>query len=204
VSRAYRLPTFTDLYYRDPANRGNAALRPETAWNYEAGAELRPGSSWRLQGALFHRRDRDGIDYASPSPAGPWEAQNITRLNFTGAEASAAWRRRAHVVEFSYTGMRAISSLPQGLFTKYVMNYPVHSGLIAWTGTTGKITARTRIGVLERRARSPYAVWDAALAWRGRRVSPFLQATNLSNTRYEEILRVPMPGRTLLAGIELR
>lgn len=204
ASRAYRLPTFTDLYYRDPANRGNASLRPETAWSYEAGADFRPAGSWRLQGTLFHRRDRDGIDYASTSAQGPWEARNITRLNFTGVEASASWRGRAHVAEISYTGLRAVSSLPQGIFTKYVMNYPVHSGVFSWIGTAGKLAARTRLGALERRARSPYAVWDASLAWRGRRVSPFVQATNLANTRYEEILRVPMPGRAFLAGIELR
>lgn len=204
VSRAYRLPTFTDLYYRDPANRGNPSLRPETAWSYEAGADLRPSGSWRLQSTLFHRRDRDGIDYASPSPAGPWEARNITRLNFTGIEASASWRRRAHVAEFSYTGMRAVSSLPEGIYTKYAMNYPVHSGIFSWTGTAGRVMARTRLGAAERRARSPYAVWDASLAWRGRRISPFVQATNLANTRYEEILRVPMPGRAFLLGVELR
>lgn len=204
ASRAYRLPTFTDLYYRDPANRGNPALRPETAWNYEAGADLRPAAAWRLQTTVFHRRDRDGIDYASTSPLGPWEARNITRLNFTGLEASAAWRRSAHVAEFSYTAMRASSTLPAGVFTKYVMNYPIHSGVISWTGSLGGLTVRTRLGALERRARSPYAVWDAALAWRGRRVSPFLQAANLANTRYEEILRVPMPGRAFLAGLEIR
>jgi iron complex outermembrane receptor protein len=204
ASRAYRLPTFTELYYRDPANRGNPQLRPETAWSYEAGAEFRPAASWRLQSTVFHRRDRDGIDYASTSPQGPWDARNITRLNFTGLEASASWRRRAHLAEFSYTGMRAISSLPEGIFTKYVMNYPVHSGVFSWTGTAGRLSARTRLGAQERRARSPYAIWDASLAWRGRRVSPFVQITNLANTRYEEILRVPMPGRAWLAGIELR
>lgn len=204
VSRAYRLPTFTDLYYRDPANRGNPGLRPETAWSYEAGADFRPSSSWRLQNTLFHRRDRDGIDYSSPSPAGPWEARNITRLNFTGVEASASWRRGAQIAEFSYTGMRAVSSLPEGIFTKYVMNYPVHSAVFSWTGTAGKWMARTRLGAAERRARSSYAVWDASLAWRGRRISPFVQAANLANTRYEEILRVPMPGRALVAGVELR
>ena len=203
VSRAYRLPTFTDLYYRDPVNRGNAGLRPETAWNYESGADFRPSGRWRLQTTVFHRRDRDGIDYAGTSPLGPWEARNITRLNFTGVEASAAWQWRGQVAEWAYTGMRATSTLPPGIYTKYVMNYPVHSGVFSWTGAVGRLAARTRVGAMERRARAPYAVWDAALAWRGRRVSPFLQATNLTATRYEEILAVRMPGRAFLAGIEL-
>lgn len=203
VSRAYRLPTFTDLYYRDPVNRGNPALRPETAWNYEGGADFRPAENWRLQGTVFHRRDRDGIDYAGPSPLGPWEARNITRLNFTGAEASVAWRRRAQTAEWAYTAMRAESELPAGVYTKYVMNYPSHSGVFSWTGAFGPIVARTRLGAAQRRLRDPYAVWDAALAWRGRRISPFVQATNLTGTRYEEILAVRMPGRAILAGIEL-
>ncbi|GIU75689.1 MAG: hypothetical protein KatS3mg004_2776 [Bryobacteraceae bacterium] len=203
VSRAYRLPTFTDLYYRDPVNRGNAGLRPETAWNYESGADFRPSGRWRLQTTVFHRRDWDGIDYAGTSPLGPWEARNITRLNFTGVEASAAWQWRGQVAEWAYTGMRAKSTLPPGIYTKYVMNYPVHSGVFSWTGAVGRLAARTRVGAMERRARAPYAVWDAALAWRGRRVSPFLQATNLTATRYEEILAVRMPGRAFLAGIEL-
>jgi len=83
------------------------------------------------------------------------------------------------------------------------MNYPIPSGVFSWTGTAGKLAVRTRLGAVERRARSPYAVWDASLAWRGRHISPFLQATNLTGTRYEEILAVRMPGRAFLAGIEL-
>jgi iron complex outermembrane receptor protein len=35
------------------------------------------------------------------------------------------------------------------------------------------------------------------------RVHPFVQASNLANTSYQEILGVPMPGRTLIGGVEL-
>lgn len=204
VSRAFRLPTFTDLYYRDPANRGNAALRPESAWSYEGGADYRPHSAWRLQATLFQRRDRDGIDYMSHSPTGPWDAANITRLDFTGLESSAALRWRAQLLDWSYTALHASSSLPSGLYTKYAFNYPVHSGVFSWTATLpGQLLARTRVGALERRARSPYALWDVSLAWRRSRLRPFVQLSNLSNTRYQEILSVAMPGRAFLAGIEI-
>jgi iron complex outermembrane receptor protein len=203
VSRAFRLPTFTDLYYRDPANRGNPALRPESAWSYEAGADLRPHPSWRLQSTLFHRRDRNGIDYMSSSPNGPWDAANVTRLDFTGLEASAALRHKAHLLDWSYTALHASSTLPTGAFTKYSFNYPVHSGVFSWTATLpGNVLARTRLGALERRARSPYALWDLSLAWRRRHLRPFVQLSNLSNSRYQQILSVPMPGRSVLAGIE--
>lgn len=202
ASRAYRLPTFTELYYRDPANRGWAGLRPETAWSSEAGADLRPAAHLRLQATLFHRRDRNGIDYMSVSPAGPWDARNITSLNFTGLESGASLMRGAHLFDWKYTALRAVSTLPAGVYTKYTFNYPVHAGVFAWTGAAGRLTARTRLGAVQRRGRGPYAVWDVSAAWRGRRVSPFLQVTNLTGTRYQEILTVAMPGRAALAGVE--
>ena len=38
---SFRVPSFTELYYVDPQNVGNPNLRPEKAWQVEAGAEPR-------------------------------------------------------------------------------------------------------------------------------------------------------------------
>jgi len=204
VSRAYRLPTFTELYYRDPANQGNAALLAERAWSYEGGADYRPSARWRLQTTLFHRQDRNGIDYMSGSPSGPWVARNISSLNFTGVESSAAWQWRGQVLDWSYTGMRGVSQLLPGVYTKYSFNYPVHSGVFSWSANLpGSLTARTRVGAAERRGRGAYAVWDLYMARARGPVRPFVQFTNLNNSRYQEILTIPMPGRAIVGGVEL-
>lgn len=200
ASRAFRLPTYTDLYYQDPANRGSADLRPEQAWSYESGVDWNPGSRVRASAAIFHRRERDVIDYVRTSPADIWRATNFQRLAFTGVEASV-WLRD---VELHYTGLRGAQSALDGYLSKYVFNYPVHSAIAAWHGTlAGRIVARTRIGAVQRFTRSAYGVWDvyaaAAPRWR---VRPFLQATNLTSTRYEEIPRVAMPGRAIVGGLE--
>jgi iron complex outermembrane receptor protein len=34
-------------------------------------------------------------------------------------------------------------------------------------------------------------------------VHPYLQVTNVANSYYQEIPNVPMPGRTIVGGIEL-
>jgi iron complex outermembrane receptor protein len=203
LSRAYRVPTFTELYYKDPANQGNAALHAETAWSREAGADWRPSSNWRLQTTVFDRLDRNGIDYMSTSASGPWKAANITQVRFTGLETSAGLRWRSQVFDWSYAALRGRSTLASGIFTKYSYNYPVHSGIFSWTASLGHYTARTRLGALERRDRSPYAVWDVSLARAGRRIRPFIQLSNLTGTHYEEVLTVAMPGRTFLGGVEL-
>ncbi|RPI11702.1 MAG: TonB-dependent receptor, partial [Acidobacteriales bacterium] len=63
ASRAFRLPSYTDLYYHDPASQGSPNLRPERAWSHEAGLDWH--ASTRLRGSVtaFHRRETDGIDY---------------------------------------------------------------------------------------------------------------------------------------------
>lgn len=203
ASRAFRLPTFTDLYYRDPANIGNPALRPESAWSYEGGLDARPAGAWRLSAGMFHRREKDGIDYAKSRLDDPWRAMNVNRLRFTGVEAAAGWRWRAQVFDWSYTGLRGAAAGQGGLISKYVFNYPVHSGVFAWTGGWRGVVARTRLGAVERRERSPYGLWDVSAAWTRGPVRPYFQAANLTGARYQEIPGVAMPGRSLLGGIEV-
>ena len=52
VTRAFRLPNYTDLYYSDPGNVGNPNLKPEQAWNYEERARL---ASARALACISHR-----------------------------------------------------------------------------------------------------------------------------------------------------
>ncbi len=204
VSRAFRLPTFTDLYYRDPANRGDPGLKPEVTWNYEAGAELRPASNWRLQSTLFRRYDSNMIDYVRTSPLSYWQASNVQRLRFTGIEASVSWRARAQVFDWSYTALKGGSGPLPGLQSKYAFNYAVHSGVFSWTGTLpAGVALRSRIGALERFERNAYGVWDVSVTKALGRVRPYVQFGNLSDTRYEEIVGVAMPGRSVVGGVEV-
>src|SRR5438067_9299744 len=63
ASRAFRVPSYTDLYYHDPANVGSPTLRPERAWSYEGGMDWTPSNVVRGEITFFERRERDGIDY---------------------------------------------------------------------------------------------------------------------------------------------
>jgi iron complex outermembrane receptor protein len=204
ASRAFRVPSYTDLYYHDPANLGSPFLRPERAWSYEGGADFHLSQSATASATIFQRRERDGIDYVRSSPAEIWRATNYQKLDFTGVETSVRWTpRRGQRFDFRYTGLRGAQDALPGLMSKYVFNYPTHSGVAAWTGSFGGVLARTRVGVLDRRARDPYALWDVSAAWSKGRVRPFLQFANLSGARYQEIAGVDMPGRSVVGGVEL-
>jgi iron complex outermembrane recepter protein len=204
VSRAFRIPTYTDLYYHDPANLGSPGLRPERAWSYEGGLDLHAGAGVTAGATVFHRRERDGIDYVRRDPADVWRATNIQDLRFTGVETWLGLApRRGQRIDLRYTGLHGAQDALPGVLSKYVFNYPNHSGTVSWSGSFGPVLLRTRVGALDRRARGPYALWDMAAAWTAGRVRPFLQFANLSATRYQEIPGVAMPGRSVIGGVEL-
>lgn len=203
AARAFRLPSFTDLYYHDPANRGSPDLRPEKAWSYDGGLDWYPRDGLRGELTVFHRRERDGIDYVRRSPTDIWRATNIHRLRFTGVEAAfTTMLKRRQELDLRYTGLKGVRSALPGIQSRYVFNYPVHSGVASLTALGRGIAARLRAGVLQRYARDAYALVDLSLARAAGRLRPFLQLTNLANTAYEEIAGVPMPGRAVVAGLE--
>lgn len=222
ASRAFRLPSYTDWDYHDPANFGNPNLGPESAWDYEGGAEWTPNRRWKIDGTVFERRDHNVIDYvlrtctaipADQLPPGAicsasvtqvYHAENLQNLNFTGVEASAQLRLpRDQVVQFAYTELYGVQKALNGLQTKYTFDYPAHDGLIAWNGKLpGRFIARTRLGVLDRYGSDPYAVWDAAVVREFSHVSAHLALSNISDTRYQEIQGVIMPGRSAVFGVD--
>jgi iron complex outermembrane recepter protein len=204
ASRAFRLPSYTDLYYHDPGNVGNPLLRPESAQSYEGGVDWNNGGLWRGGVTVFQRREKDGIDYVRSSPTDIWRATNFQSLNFTGVEAMVGTvLRHRHRVEFSYTALNGAQSVLGALQSKYVFNYPRHTGLATWQAALGKgFVARSRVGALERLGRSPYAVWDVFSSWQRGRVQPYLQLSNITASQYQEVIGVPMPGRGIVGGVE--
>jgi iron complex outermembrane recepter protein len=206
ASSAFRMPSYTDLYYHDPANQGSPDLRPEKAWSYDGGLDVHAaGGRVRGEFTVFHRRERDGIDYIRLSPTDVWRAANYQRIHFTGVETALAVRlRRSQSLDFRYTGLRGSRDFRAGVQSKYVFNYPLHNGSAMWEGwLPGGLLGRARVSVLERRGRDPYAVWDASLVRARSRVRPYLQLTNIGGAGYQEVLGVRMPGRGIAGGVEL-
>ncbi len=228
ASHAFRIPTYTDLYYQDPATSGNPLLRPESAWSYEGGLVWDRGGRAKASVTLFQRRDRNLIDYAqcmNPSLSaqipcdGKWHSLNVDNLNFTGVEASVQIRLpRANNVNFAYTGLHGSQDPLQALTSRYSFNQLTNSGIAAWQGKLpARVIARTRLGVAQRYCSpsscvlgitdasrgNPYAIWDAAISRQFSYISARLGFTNLTSTRYEEIQNVVMPGRSVVFGLEL-
>jgi outer membrane cobalamin receptor len=205
ASRAFRLPTYTDLYYSDPANLGNPLLKPESAWDFEGGPEWNSGGRITAQLTVFNRREHNDIDYVRASRNTPWQATNINYIAFVGVETAVQFRLpKSQEVALAYTALQANEEVQPGLTSKYVFNYPSHNAVFSWLGQFKNVVSiRTRVGATQRVGQSAYPIWDLAASRSQGRVRPYVQFSNLSNTAYREIPGVVMPGRSVIAGAEL-
>jgi outer membrane cobalamin receptor len=203
AGHAFRLPTYTDLYYSDPTSVGNPNLKPETSWSYEAGVAWSPSGRASLELAGFQNRIGNSIDYVKTSPSARYQATNTGAVAFTGAETALHLRLPgAQQIELAYTGIHANHSLPSGYISAYVFNYAAQSAFFSWSMIFAhQIMVRTQVAVVQRVGHTAYPVWDTAIARSTGHIQPYLRLANLSNTGYEEIPGVLMPGRSITGGI---
>jgi iron complex outermembrane receptor protein len=211
AGHGFRLPTYTDLYYSDPATKGNAVLNPESSWSYEGGLDWKPANGrLTLTAAGFRLHEINAIDYSKrlPLTAGEqWQAVNVPTLDISGAEASARVRlSAAQQLDLSYTAAHS-GNLPANYLSEYAFNYAAQNAVFGWTGqfpgAWGKqLSAHTQVNVVQKTGQTAYPLWDASLARNSGSIRPYLRLLNLSNTGYTEIVGVPMQGRTILGGME--
>jgi iron complex outermembrane receptor protein len=207
----FRLPTYVDLFYSDPATVGNPLLRPETSQSYEGGLEYTPQAHPHLHATAtgFQLRQTNAIDYVKPAatPTAPWQAQNIGRIDYTGAESTVSFAvTSSQHLDLGYTFLHA-NPLQAGILSEYAYNFAAQNASVSYTAVLYRqLSARTQLGVIQKTTQSPYPLWNVGLSRSTGVVRPYLMLDNLSNTSYFEVSgppAVPMPGRSLLAGLLL-
>jgi iron complex outermembrane receptor protein len=223
----FRLPTYTDLYYSDPATIGNPDLKPESAWSGEGGLDWDSSRRLTLSATGFYNRQHDTIDYlrylsaAPPAnsvlPAGcktgTWCAANLSGLHFKGFEAFATYLpAHGEKIQLAWTGLIGAQPPLLGLQSEYALNYPVQNLNLIWTAALKhSILVTNSVAVVKIYQQpgnppwnsSPYPVWNAAITHDAGKIRPYLRLANLSNTGYQEINGVAMQGRTITGGISL-
>ena len=209
AARAFRVPTFTERYYSDPANLARAEVGPETAWAGEGGADVFLRGGWMLQATFFGRADSDVIDWLRPTVADRWQTYNVRDVDTLGFEIGAQKTfARGAFVNLQFTGVDLDAAAVTQL-SKYVLDYAPRSftaaGLLPLPGA---FSVAPRIEY-RRRSRpagtSDYVLVDARVSRRiGRLGDVFIEGSNLLDREYQEIAGVRMPGATAAVGLALR
>ncbi len=219
----FRIPTYTDLYYSDPSTLGNPKLKPESAWSGDGGVDWTPSAKLTLSVTGFYSQQHDTIDYvksgtgsnpylpasclANPSwTPSTWCAANLNGLHFAGIETQFTWiPKKGQVVRIGWTGLHGAQRALHGLQSEYVFNFPVENIHASWSAALGHDFVLTNsVQLAQRYQQTVYPVWNATLTHDAWKLRPYLRATNLSNTGYQEITGVNMPPRTIVGGVALQ
>jgi vitamin B12 transporter len=213
AGRAYRIPTYTDLYYNDKANIGNSALRPESSWTYECGLDYRSAQT-KISGTYFLRNTYDAIDWTRASSTLPWSASNIGHVETNGFELSLSIMPKeidralpANLLFLEYTALDSYAK--HDYLSKYALDYlkqHITAG-VQWNilgfENSWALNYKKRIGD------SGYVVVDTKVTKKiikkdSLAFEAFLEITNIFNVSYSEQSDIPMPGRWIKSGGRLR
>jgi iron complex outermembrane receptor protein len=205
AGRAFRVPTFTERYYSDPANWARPEVHAETAWTGETGADFFPSDGWMVTATVFGRLDHDVIDWLRPTTTERWRTYNIRDVDTIGAEISV--RKTLSDGSFIQAGYTALDVQAAAVtqLSKYVLDYAPHSLAVAASiGLPAAMQLAPRLE-FKRRTRSTgksdYAVLDLRVSRRFGIYEMRLEGTNLGDASYQEVLGVAMPGRAITASI---
>lgn len=223
----YRIPTYTDLYYTDPATLGNPNLKPESAWSANGGADWAPSNRVTVSATAFYSRQHSTIDYIRaavvPNPylppscetngvqaANTWCATNLNGLHFSGVEGRITWiPKSSQSIHFGWTQLFGSQNPLPGIRSEYALNYPVVNVHASWTATMKFGVSITNEVAVARPYQQPgnapfnanaYPVWNATVTRDRWKLRPYLRLTNLSNTGYQQIVGVTMPPRSIMGG----
>lgn len=210
-NQAFRLPSFTELYYFDPANQGNSQLKPEKAQELETGLAF-IDKHMEVETGLFFRKATNLIDWVKTTWQDPWRAENIAEIKTTGLEinliAGKALLKKFYLLEslnISYVNYFSKKKDWPDLFSKYVLS-SLRQQLII-TGQLNELFGlRTSLALryFQRYNQSPCFLLDGKVSWPGENFEVWLEGTNLGNKFYYDAGFLPAPGRWLILGVKIK
>jgi len=210
IGKAFRVPSYTELYYTSPTSIGNPNLQHEETLDYEFGAKsLHEFYDMRI--SFFYKKGKNLIDWVRQLDTEPWRAENITKINTTGAEINLEFKTASMIKGFpiykagiDYTYLNS-SQLADQYQSEYLLQYLRHQ-MIAdiqnfwWLdiNQTWDIRYENRVNA------EAYFLVDTQISRSIYDCELFLKATNLCNKSYYEVSGVPLPGRWITAGIKFK
>ncbi len=221
-NKGFRLPTFTELYYRSPTHEGNRDLKAEHNHSFSLGTERRwSGAQASVRG--FYHRGTHMIDWVMYAPddifhTASFDLDNVGvqvqgKISFPELLDRNTWVRSLSMgytyihqtkhdaegvvksnMAMEYLRHKAVASLTHRIFSRLSMSWDVR-----WQERVGSYVSGSELVPYH-----PYATLDAKMQWDAPRYQVYVQATNITDHRYYDLGSVPQPGIWVMAGARIK
>ena len=208
VGKAFRIPSYTELYYRSPTINGNPDLQPEETLNFETGVKF-SFDTFITGVSLFNNEGKNIIDYARHNSTEPWTARNIAKVNTTGFELEFAVNPSAYVpvlpidkIDVGYTYINS-DKKTENFNSLYVLDYLRDQLVVNMRANWGLGIMQSINMRYENRVNFENTfIVDTQISRTFDQFGVFIKATNVFNKTYHEIGGVLLPGRWLKVGAQ--
>lgn len=209
-----RLPTFTDLYYTAKGFVSNPNLRPEHAITVHIDPSFAHGP-WSAGAYLYYRHGRNIIDWAKPDPDADWHSMQLTRINTFGTELSAAYapNRFLKRASLAYSHIWQNSRVDEGVISSVDFDHlrhklvgeveiqPLPRFTLSLTGLLFDRVGNYADSHGQVRPFKPYFLLDARAQYDLGWMTAYVDATNITCTKYYDFGGLEMPGCWVLGGL---
>jgi len=206
--KAFRIPTYTELYYSDPVTLGNSELSPEESVNYELGLNYEVGII-EFNTSYFRKEGTNLIDYVLDTANDLWKAKNFSEINTDGVELGLQFNLNKLTneiikqIKIDYTYLNS-DKADLDVNSRYVLEHLKHD-------ITIKLFHILPLGIAQswtfnyedRISLDDHFTIDTKLSKSFSSFDVFIKASNLLNKSYEEIPGVPLPGRWIIGGVKV-
>lgn len=210
VGKAFRIPTFTELYYVSPANVGNPNLKHEEVINYDLGFSFLR-EPYEASMNIFLKDGKNIIDWARYDSQEPWKVENVTNLKTVGTELSFTFypEKFLSTLPFTKIGLEYTylsSDRKTGSYqSKYLLDHLRHQVLVSVTNKLPfELLQNWVLRFEDRENFNSYFVVDTQLTSQIEDFNFFIRANNLFNVTYYDIVGIPMPGRWMSLGVNYK
>lgn len=220
-----RLPSFTELYYKDAVHQPNPHLKQEKSTSFEIGAKhlnhiiITSINAYYMQGT-------DMIDWAKESATDEqWQCKNINVLDKCGFDIDSKLfvseifpildDRTILQLSYSYIYQKqgAINYISQ-----YALNYLKHKAIVKvsfpilnnltlnvankYCVREGSYIEYNNTSAGEEKAFRPFLIMDCNINYRYKNFDIYVNCTNVTDEEYFDIGNVPQPQRWFIAGVK--
>ncbi|MDN3693400.1 TonB-dependent receptor [Chryseobacterium tructae] len=202
IAKVHRIPTFTDLYYVSPQERGNPNLQPENGISSEIGYQYQDKKILaKISG--FLRDSRNSIDWVKKDINDKtWAADNVGNIKIKGIEAEINYKMNGWLkLMAGYTYIDGKFQKANEFVSKYIMDNLRHQfiGKVE-TKFLGAFTNEIVYRYNERMNLGSYQLLDEKLSFTKKEYSVYVLVNNITNVKYTEAFGVPMPQRWFHIG----
>ena len=215
---AFRMPTFTDLFYKSPTNEGNKDLKPERVQSLRFGFRYN-SSLLTLNSSLFYDWGKDMIDWVMYYPTDKYHSANFrldnrgfsinSKLSTPNSQLSTINSQLSLQVGYCFIDQKRYDDV--AIYkSNYAMEYLKHKVTVSPQLTINKEHSYTLHFVVSYRWQDrmgpfykPFSLIDAKISFVKRKYEATLSLNNITSYRYYDLSTVLQPGFWCMAGVKL-